>query len=123
MFSYRLPFVLTGRHILGSRISSTLFAPTTPPEPIDNMFKHFILFSIITYGSLSFAGGPLVLEGRDGITPVTYQDPNITLHIENGDLGSITNEQADALVLDAFTLWNDISTATVNMVIDQSHEA
>lgn len=84
------------------------------------MFKHFILFSILTYGSLSFAGGPLVIEGRDGITPVTYQDPNITLHIENGDLGSLTNEQADALVLDAFTLWNDISTATVNMVIDQS---
>jgi hypothetical protein len=42
------------------------------------------------------------------------------LHIENGDLGSLTNEQADALVLDAFTLWNDISTATVNMVIEQS---
>jgi len=84
------------------------------------MFKHTVIFTILAYSSLSIAGGPLVLEGPDGKTPVTYQSPNITLHIENGALGLLTNEEADALVSDAFKLWNDVSTSTIDLNIDQS---
>lgn len=84
------------------------------------MFKQSIIFSILAYSSLSIAGGPLVLEGPSGTTPVTYQDPNITVNIENGDLGFLSNDAADSLVLDAFKLWNEISTSTINLVIDQS---
>ena len=89
------------------------------------MFKQSIIFSILAYSSLSIAGGPLVLEGPSGTTHVTYQDQNITVNIENGDLGLpgdvgfLSNDAADSLVLDAFKLWNEISTSTINLVIDQ----
>jgi predicted Zn-dependent protease with MMP-like domain len=84
------------------------------------MFKRYFIFSLLIYSSLSSAGGPLVLEGPSGTTPATYQNPNITLHIESGDLGILTNAAADALVLDAFQLWNDVSTSTVNLIVDQT---
>ena len=84
------------------------------------MLKHIILLSVLAYSSLSIAGGPLVLEGPSGITPVTYQNPNITLHIENGALGVLSNEAADALVIEAFKLWNNVSTSTINLIVDQT---
>ena len=37
--------------------------------------------------SLSLAGGPLVIEGADGQTAVSYLNPMVTVHIETGDLG------------------------------------
>lgn len=83
------------------------------------MLKHIILLSVLAYSSLSIAGGPLVLEGPSGITPVTYQNPNITLHIENGALGILTNADADTVVLEAFDLWNNVSTSTINLIDDQ----
>lgn len=89
------------------------------PEPV-TMFKHCFLFSILAYSSLSIAGGPLVLEGPAGTTPATYQNPSITLHIESGELGILSNAAADALVLDAFQLWNEVSTSTVNLIVDQT---
>ena len=74
------------------------------------MNKTLTFFSIIILqlgSSLVFAGGPLVLEGPTGNTPVTYQNPNITLHVESGDLGtSLTNEAADEILREAFNLWN-----------------
>ncbi len=84
------------------------------------MFRHSFIFSLLAYSSLSIAGGPLVLEGPSGTTPATYQNPNITLHTENGDLGILSNAEADALVLDAFRLWNEVSTSTVNLIVDQT---
>jgi len=84
------------------------------------MFKHTLLAPALVYSSLSIAGGPLVLEGPGGSTPVTYQNPNITLNIENGNLGSLTNSEADALVSGALALWNNISTSDINLIIDQA---
>ena len=84
------------------------------------MYKHYLLFSILAYSSLASAGGPLILEGPNGITPVTYQNPTITLHPESGDLGLISNDAADTLVSEAFELWNNVSTSTINLSIDQS---
>ena len=84
------------------------------------MFKHTVIFTILAYSSLSIAGGPLVLEGPAGFTPATYQNPNITVHIESGDLGILSNTAADTLVLEAFALWNDVNTSTVNLIVDQS---
>lgn len=69
------------------------------------------------------AGGPLILEGPDDNTPVTYQNPNITINIEAGALGSLSNEEADILVLEAFDLWNRLSSSAVNLIIDQSQIA
>lgn len=83
------------------------------------MFRHGFILSLLAYSSLSIAGGPLVLEGPSGTTPATYQNPSITLHIESGDLGILSNAEADALVLEALQLWNDVNTSTVNLVIDQ----
>jgi hypothetical protein len=85
------------------------------------MFKHTFLASALAYSSLSFAGGPLVLGGPDGSTPVTYQNPAITLNIENGNLGTLTtNNEADALVSDALALWNNVSSSNINLIVDQT---
>jgi hypothetical protein len=74
-----------------------------------------ILLSALVYSNLSLAGGPLVLEGPDGHTPVTYQNPNITVHIESGNLGTRTNEVASIIVEDAFNLWNNVNTSTIKL--------
>lgn len=99
--------------------SLTQFAHTSHPELILNMLRYSILFFILVYSGLSIAGGPLVLEGPDGTTPVTYQNPSITVHTESGDLGLLSNVAADTLVSDAFNLWNEISTSTLNLDIQQ----
>lgn len=78
------------------------------------------LFFALTYSVMSFAGGPLILEGPSGNTPVTYQNPNITVNIENGDLGSLPNADADLIVEQAFELWNSLNTSTLNLDIDQN---
>lgn len=84
------------------------------------MFKPTLFVSALTFSSLSFAGGPLVLGGSTGTTPVTYQNPSITLNVENGDLGALSNAAADTLVLQALALWNNVSTSDINLVIDQT---
>jgi len=82
-------------------------------------FRFTTLVSLLTTTSLALAGGPLVLEGSDGNTPVTYQNPNVTIHAETGPLGNdYTNEEADTLIIEAFNLWNNVSTSTVNLVLD-----
>lgn len=71
--------------------------------------------------SLVFAGGPLVLEGPYGNTPATYLNPNITVHVETGDLSAtVDNAAANAILQEAFSLWNDINTSTVNLIIDET---
>ncbi len=87
------------------------------------MNKTLTFFSIIILqlcNNLVFAGGPLVLEGPTGNTPVTYQNPIITLHVESGDLGSLTNEAADEILKDAFILWNAVNTSTVELNFDDT---
>ncbi|MCK4704463.1 MAG: hypothetical protein KAT90_03190, partial [Gammaproteobacteria bacterium] len=81
--------------------------------------KNIILFSVFIYSSPSIAGGPLVIEGPNGNTPVTYQNPNITINIESGDLGLLSNIEADALTTEAFALWNNVSTSSLNLIPDQ----
>jgi hypothetical protein len=87
------------------------------------LFKYTIFYSALSYSSLCFSGGPLILEGPSGNTPVTYQNPTITVQIENGDLGDPDingrlNADADLLVQDAFNLWNNVNTSTVDLIID-----
>ncbi len=87
------------------------------------MNKTLFFFGIIILqlcSSLVFAGGPLVIEGPDGNTAVTYQNPNITLHVESGDLGALSNLEADTLLKEAFALWNTVNTSTVNLIFDDS---
>jgi len=62
-----------------------------------------------------FAGGPLVIEGPAGHTPVTYANPNIVLNLDLGPLGSRPKADADVLILDAFALWNNVSTSTITL--------
>jgi len=84
------------------------------------MFKPTLLVSAFAYSSLSFAGGPLVLSGSAGTTPVTYQNPNITLNVESGNLGTLLNNtDANTLVLQALALWNNVSSSDINLIIDQ----
>ena len=69
--------------------------------------------------SLALAGGPLVLEGPDGSTPVTYQNPTITVHVESGDLNvEVDNAAANAILLEALQLWNDVNTSTIELTIN-----
>jgi len=82
------------------------------------MFKSGLFVSLLTYSCLSLAGGPLVLGGSTGTTPVTYQNPNITLNIENGSLGARSNDAANTLVLQAIALWNNVSSSNIKLDID-----
>lgn len=78
------------------------------------MNKH-ILFCLACFPALSFAAGPLTLEGPDGNTPVKYENPNVVLNFDIGMLGTKTNSQGDTLVVDGFNLWNGVTTATINL--------
>lgn len=84
------------------------------------MFKPTLFVSLLAYSSLSVAGGPLVLGGSTGTTPVTYQNPNITLNVESGSLGALSNAAAYTLLSEALVLWNNVSTSDINLVIDQT---
>ena len=85
--------------------------------------KYSLFVLALAYDCQSFAGGPLVLEGPTGNTPVTYQNPNITVNVENGALGLFSNEAADVLVRQALELWNTVNTSTVNLILDQTQLA
>jgi hypothetical protein len=88
---------------------------------MDCLIKHLAIYTVLLFSSNVLAGGPLVLEGPDGTVPVTYRNPVITLNIENGDLRlpDLTNSIADGLVEEAFTLWNMVDTASIQLLIDQ----
>ncbi len=83
-------------------------------------FNYFILLSALCFANASLAGGPSVIAGPTGNTAVTYQNPAITVHVENGDLGAFSNAEAVTLMQEAFDVWNDVSTATVSLSIDQA---
>ena len=83
------------------------------------LFSFGVIFLLLC-SSLVFAGGPLVLEGPNDNTPVTYQNPNITLHVESGALGALSNFDADAILKDAFNLWNAVNTSTINLKFDET---
>ena len=78
----------------------------------------FIAGVICCISYQSIAGGPLVLEGPDGHTAVNYLNPTITVHVEGGDLGSLSNAEANTLLSDAFKLWNTVETSNIELVID-----
>ena len=77
------------------------------------LVKTVSVLAICFATSSVLAGGPLVLEGPSGNTPVTYPNPNIVLDIETGPLGSLRNDIAAQLVTDAVTLWNNTTTSTI----------
>ena len=68
--------------------------------------------------NLAYAGGPLFITNDNA--PVVYPNSNITLHVENGDLGTLSNAGATTLLQEAVNLWNDVSTSTINLSIDQT---
>ena len=86
------------------------------------MNKTLFSFGIIILplcNSPVFAGGPLVIEGPDGNTPVTYPVPNITLHVESGNLNAtVDNVAANTILQEAFNLWNSVNTSTINLGIN-----
>ena len=73
-----------------------------------------VLFVLLAGGS-AIAGGPLAVEGARGHTPVSYSPASVALNFDIGTLGSRTNSEADALVLQGFALWNNVSTATIQI--------
>ncbi len=80
----------------------------------NTLFSFGIMFLLLC-SSLVFAGGPLIIEGQDNNTPVTYQFPEITLHVESGTLGTLLNSDADILLQQAFDLWSAVSTSTIDL--------
>ncbi len=74
-----------------------------------------VMSGLLGYG-VAHAGGPLVIEGADGHTPVNYATPTVTLNIETGPLGSRSNDQADNLIRDAMNLWNQVDSSSIQLV-------
>lgn len=81
-------------------------------------FAAIIFLVVMIYSGISSAGGPLVLEGPNGNTPVTYAIPAITLNIESGNLGLLSNAEAVTLFNDAFNLWNNVNSSRINLIAD-----
>lgn len=77
------------------------------------MRRHFIASFMLCFSASSMAAGPLILEGPSGHVPAKYENPKIQFNIETGLLGSRTNSEADLLVTNAFSIWNNIPTSTV----------
>ncbi len=63
----------------------------------------------------AYAGGPLAIEGSSGNTPVHYSPSTVIINYDIGTLGTRSNSTADGLVLQAFNLWNNVSTATLQL--------
>ena len=75
---------------------------------------------LLALSGASLAGGPGEIAGPSGNTPVTYENPNITLHVENGDIGTLTNADAIPLMEEALDLWNAINASTINISLNQT---
>lgn len=74
------------------------------------------LFALALLASCkALAGGPLIIEGTDGHTPVRYSPATVKLHFDVGTLGSLSNTQADALILEAFALWNNVTSSALQL--------
>ena len=80
-----------------------------------NLSKQFSVSALLLLTSYVHAGGPLVIEGPNDHTPVTYANPNLVLNLDPGPLGSRSNEEADILMQSAFALWNNVSTSTISL--------
>ncbi len=79
-----------------------------------NCFYKILLWLSILYQGSVFAGGPLaVVNGESVAYPNSGR--NLSLNFDKGTLGSRSNNQADALVLRAMSLWNNVSTSTFNI--------
>ncbi|HHO59258.1 MAG TPA: hypothetical protein ENJ64_03370 [Thiotrichales bacterium] len=84
-------------------------------KPMHSRFKRIFLLLLPAcfYSSSLLAGGPLVIEGPAGHTPVSYANPNIVLNLDQGMLGIRNKAQADLLIEQGFALWNNVSSATI----------
>ena len=69
------------------------------------------------------AGGPLYVAGVSGFnaglagTPITWAGGTVHYYTDQGSLSpTVSQEQANALVADAFALWTGVATASVTVV-------
>lgn len=78
--------------------------------------KVLLFFFLALIPTLATAAGPLFVEGTTGNIPVRYQDPPIVLNFDLDMLAvAPTNAETDTLVLNALSLWNSVTTSTVNL--------
>src|SRR5262245_12097857 len=66
---------------------------------------------------LSFAGGPLYVFDPATKTPYTWPGGHPSFYTDQGSLGQLTNEQADAMVDFSVTQWNAVPTSSFNGVM------
>ena len=77
--------------------------------------KVFFIFLLYAVTTLANAAGPLFVEGANSTTPVRYPNPAIVMNFDLDMIENHTNTETDALVLNAFNLWNNLLTSTVNL--------
>ncbi len=77
------------------------------------LLKIFMCLSFL-YSGFSFAGGPLAVVNGSAVA-YPNNGRNLVLNFDKGTLGSRSNNQADALVLRAMGLWNNVSTSTFSI--------
>jgi len=74
--------------------------------------KSLLLFTILAIPVLAYAGGPRHIDGN---TPVRYTNPNVVLNFDVGTLGARSNSESNDMVLQSMALWNNVTTATINL--------
>jgi hypothetical protein len=73
----------------------------------------------------ALAGGPLSICGpatqpSTSNVAVKYPTATVTLRLDQGTLGPLTNAQARTLVSDAVALWNNVPTSTIDIAVSTS---
>jgi len=78
-----------------------------------------MLVVAVASGRLAQAGGPLVYADDGSIVkwPTTGGRINVVLRLDQGGLGTLNNSQANALVANVISVWNNVSQSTVNLTI------
>jgi hypothetical protein len=76
-------------------------------------FRMLAVLTIFVVTQTSYAGGPLIVGGSNGNTPLRYAPASVNLNFDIGTFGARTNAAADALVLQSFALWNNNPTSTI----------
>ncbi len=74
----------------------------------------FGLFFALFFAAAAFAGGPLGVIGNGRFERWDNQSP-LRYKVDPGPLGAFTNEQARAMVAQAFARWTSIETSSLEM--------
>src|SRR5688572_10563973 len=88
-----------------------------------NLFAYLaVLFSVAVAPAVARAGGPLYLHDPATRTPIKYNG-RVRVLTDQGTLGILSNEAADAKVAFAWQQWTDVPTSSFEAAVEGDFSA